>query len=75
MPKFKVGDTVRFTKTGYTAKIINIGPDPEASDEEEERYHFKISADDEELIVGEGNRIFKFSMPVSTADREGVEKI
>lgn len=75
MPKFKVGDSVRFTKTGFTAKVIKIGPDPEADDPNENRYFFKISADDEELVVGEGNQLFGLSMPVSRADKEGVEKI
>lgn len=79
MPKFKVGDTVRFKKTGYTAKIIDIAADPDSEfDPYEERYHFKFSADDEELIVGEGNKILKMSLPVSKADEdgdEGIEKI
>lgn len=79
MPKFKVGDTVRFKKTGYTAKIIEIGPDPESEfDPYEDRYHFKFSPDDEELVVGEGNKILKMTIPVSTADKdgdEGIEKI
>jgi hypothetical protein len=73
--QFKVGDTIRFKKTGFTAKIIEIGPDPDADDPYEERYFFKFSADDEELVVGEGNQLIKMTVPVARADKEGMEKI
>lgn len=74
--KFNVGDSIRFTKTGFTAKIIHIGPDQEASDPTENRYFFQINPDDVELIVGEGNEIVSMSMPVERGDKAGyIEKI
>ena len=62
--RFQKGDTIRFVKTGITAKIIGIGPDPSLEDDLEIRYHLKISADDQELVVGERNEILKMTIPV-----------
>lgn len=73
MVKFKVGDSVRFKKTGFTAKIVRIGFDER--DPDVERYFLKVSKDDEELIVGEGNELIEMSLPVNKADDGLLEKI
>lgn len=76
MERFKVGDSIRFKKSGFTAKIISIGPDPETPEDTEERYFLKFSMDDEELVVGEGNKILRMSIPIEKAHRDGyIEKL
>lgn len=76
MERLKVGDSIRFVKTGFTAKIIRIGTDPEALDDTEERYWVKFTADDEELVAGEGNQILSMSISIEKAHRDGyIEKL
>ena len=49
---FNKGDSIRFVNTGITAKIVNIGVDPEASDDLV-RYRLHVSPDDIGLMFGD----------------------
>lgn len=80
MKHFSVGDSVRFTATGITGKIVYIGQNSEfycddcssfGFEDDEERYFIKISKDDVEMVV-EGSDEAIFSFPITEG---GVEKI
>lgn len=77
MKRFAAGDSIRFTTTGITGKIVYIGQAVDFYgfdfvDDGEERYFVKISQDDVEMVV-EGSDDAIFSFP--TSEINGIERI